>query len=256
MLLMLILAFPALATLKLMGLHKNRNTKKWGTTGSIYKSVQSSPEGGSMLSIRPQHLCALFLDNIVQFPIIKEKAEVGFRTNRAINYHSIQQIRKCRIRVACHCIYCWKIKVQYRFFLYNLFNIKNYRGSPWIWIKVLHPKLYFYTTRGMRKYLLHHQNCLTYYYRITFSQEIKDKRIINFESQIRPLRLLLFYGERNSEVEKLTSPKLNSQLPIRVRLKFKLSESQLSDVPSMSWQVLVSVDLYYFKCSFAYIFYF
>jgi len=46
MLLMLILAFPALATLKLMGLHKNRNTKKWGTTGSIYKSVQSSPEGG------------------------------------------------------------------------------------------------------------------------------------------------------------------------------------------------------------------
>ena len=42
------------------------------------------------------------------------------------------------------------------FFCTMLFNIKNYRGSPWIWIKVLHPKLDFLTTRGMRKYLLHH----------------------------------------------------------------------------------------------------
>lgn len=42
---MLILGFPALATLKAMGLHKDRNTKKWGTTGSICKSIQSSPDG-------------------------------------------------------------------------------------------------------------------------------------------------------------------------------------------------------------------
>ena len=50
MLLILILGFPTLATLKAMGLHKDRNTKKWETTGSIYKSVQSIHRWGNLCS--------------------------------------------------------------------------------------------------------------------------------------------------------------------------------------------------------------
>ena len=60
MLSILILGFPTLATLKAMGLHKDRNTKKWETTGSIYKSVQSVQVGKSMLStMTTAHACII-----------------------------------------------------------------------------------------------------------------------------------------------------------------------------------------------------